>query len=106
MSESNHPAPHDPIRDAYRDGRRFGLATGALALSIVAFINLLGMEKSVLAIVLAILAMQGAEPAAAAYRRARTAIVIAAVHVVTIVAFLVLFHDKMIELVHALHKLS
>ena len=42
---------------AYQSGRRVGLATAAVALGFVSFLNLLGMEKSILALVLAILAM-------------------------------------------------
>ena len=72
--------PVDPIHAAYQDGRRLGLATAALALSIVAFINLLGIEKSILAIVLALLAMQGALPGAGVLRRGRIALVLAVVH--------------------------
>ncbi len=103
MSEPTHSSPHDPVHNAFQEGRRIGLATAALALGVVSFLNLLGLEKSILAIVLALLAMQGAEPVTAAFRRGRTALMVSAVHVLTIVVVLVLFHDKLLQL---LHKLS
>jgi len=106
MSNSSQVPPRDPVQTAYRDGRRIGLATGALALSVVSFVNMFGFEKSVLAIVLAILAMQGTEPLGIAIRRGRTALVLASAHVITIVVVLVMFRDKLVELLNLLHKLS
>jgi hypothetical protein len=106
MSTSSQVPPRDPVQTAYRDGRRIGLATGALALSVVSFVNMFGFEKSVLAIVLAILAMQGTEPLGIAIRRGRTALVLASAHVITIVVVLVMFRDKLVELLNLLHKLS
>jgi hypothetical protein len=91
---------------SFREGHRFGLATAALALSVVSFLNMLGFEKSLLAMVLAVLAMRGAAPVSAAFRRGRTALVIAAVHFVTIAVLLVLFyvryHDKLPPLLQQL----
>jgi hypothetical protein len=106
MSDSIQVPPRDPVQDAYQNGRRIGLATGALALSVVSFVNLFGIEKSVLAIVLAILAIQGAEPVAAAIRRGRTALLIASVHIITFAVVLVIFRDKVMELLHFLHELN
>jgi len=106
MPESNNYPISDRVQLAYQEGRRLGLATAALALSAVAFVNLLGFEKSILAGVLAILSLEGAAPAARILRRGRAALAIAAVHVVTIVAVLVLFHDKLRDLIHLLQKLS
>ncbi len=83
-----------------------GLATGALALSVVAFVNLLGMEKSILAGVLALLALQGAAPAADLIRRGRIALAIAVVHILTVIFLLVVFHDKLLQLLHLLQKLG
>ncbi len=96
----------DPIYAAYQRGRRMGLATGALALSVVAFVNLLGMEKSILAGVLALLALQGAAPAADLIRRGRIALAIAVVHILTVIFLLVVFHDKLLQLLHLLQKLG
>lgn len=96
----------DPTYAAYQRGRRMGLATGALALSVVAFVNLLGLEKSILAGVLALLAVRGAAPAADVIRRGRVALVIAVIHILTIGFLLFAFHDKLLQLLHLLQKLG
>lgn len=49
----SHPSTPQTIDAAYQRGRRVGLATAALALTIVSFLNLLGTEKSILAAALA-----------------------------------------------------
>jgi len=106
MSNSIQGPQRDPAQTAYEDGRRFGLATAALALGVVSFVNMLGIEKSILAIVLAILAMQGAGFRTAVLRRGRTALILASVHVITSVVVLVIFRARLMELVQLLHKLS
>jgi hypothetical protein len=106
MSEPRNQSTTDPIYVAYQQGRRLGLATGALALSIVAFVNLLGIEKSVLAGVLALLSLHSAGPVVSVVRRGRAALAIAAVHAVTVIAVLVLFRDKLTRLIHLLMNLS
>jgi hypothetical protein len=106
MSDATSKAQHDSIEQAYQNGRRFGLATGALALSIVSWFNLFGIEKSILAIVLALLAMHGAESLAAAFRRGRIALIVAALNAVTVVVALVMLRDKFGQLLALLHKLS
>jgi hypothetical protein len=99
-------AVEDPANGAYERGRRVGLATGALALSIVAFINLLGLEKSILGAMLALLALRGGASLAEITGRARFALVIAVVHIITVVAVLVVFHDKLLQLLRLLAKLA
>ena len=96
----------DPTDGAYERGRRIGLATGALALSVVAFVNLLGLEKSILAVILALLALRGSASAVEGAPRARAALIIAVLHIVTIAAVLVIFHDKLLQLLHLLEKLG
>ena len=56
---------------ARRRGRSEGMATAALALGAVAFLNLLGAEKGILAIVLAVLSLRSA-PAGPPPWRARS----------------------------------
>ena len=106
MSNTIQGPPRDPVQTAYEDGRRFGLATAALALGVVSFVNLLGIEKSILAIVLAILAIKGGGFRAAVLRRGRTALILASAHIVISVAILVIFRARLMELVQLLHKLS
>ncbi len=88
--------------DAYKSGRRDGLALGALALALVAFVNVLSVEKSILAVVLAILALKAAPGAV----RAKWALGIAGLHIVTWVTVLVLFHDKLAQLLKLLQQLG
>jgi hypothetical protein len=94
------------IHSAHRDGYCLGLATAALALSAVAFINMLGVEKSVLSAVLALLALRGAQPVGQLLRRGKAALLISALYAVTIVTVLVLFHDKFAELIRLMQKLG
>lgn len=95
------------LERAYQEGRRIGLATAALALSVVAFLNLLGLEKSLLAAVLAVVALRGAGSATPRIiRLSRAALGVAALHVVTIVVVIVFYHDQLLRLLQLLHKLS
>jgi hypothetical protein len=96
----------EAIHSAHRDGYRLGLATSALALSAVAFVNMLGIEKSVLSAVLALLALQGAKPIDQLLRRGRAALLVSTVYAATIVTVLVLYHDKLSDLIHLMQKLS
>ncbi len=90
---------------AYRDGWRSGLALGALAIAVVAFINLLSMEKSILAAVLAIVAIKGAGPGPTT-RRGWLALGVAALHIVFAATVLILLHDKLARLLHLLQTLG
>lgn len=90
---------------ALRQGRREGLAVAALALSLVAFLNLLGTEKSVLAIILAALALSGSRDPHIR-RRASIALALALVHLITIAVVLVLFRDRLGDLIRLLQTLG
>ena len=103
---SEQPASPNPIDSAFQSGRSVGFATAAVALSVVAFLNLLGLEKSLLAGVLALLALQGHGGSDLIRQRGRAALLIAIAHAVTVIAVLALFHDRLIALVHLLQKLG
>jgi hypothetical protein len=90
---------------AYDDGRRAGLALGALALAIVAFVNLLSLEKSILAAVLAIVALRGVR-GGVALSRGRLALGIAAAHLLIAAILFTLLRDKLAELLHLLNTLG
>jgi hypothetical protein len=90
---------------ARRRGRSEGMATAAVALGVVAFLNLLGTEKGILAIVLAVLSLRNL-PADAPPRRARIAIALGVVQLATVVMVLVLFHDKLRQLIELLRTLG
>ena len=104
MAEPSVLSPTDPVEAAYQEGRRAGLAMAALAVGAVAFLNLLSAEKSILAIVLAALALKGAR--GAARQQGWLAIALAIVQITLVVIVLALFHDKLIQLLHILQKLS
>jgi hypothetical protein len=89
----------------YAAGRRDGLALGALALALVAFVNVLSLEKAVLAAVLAVLALKAA-PGAPASRRAQWALGIAVFYVVSWLALLVIFHERFFRLLQLLQQLG
>jgi hypothetical protein len=99
-------AAHDPVARAFADGRRAGLATAALAVSIIAFVSLLGAEKALLAIALGLLAWRGAPRGSAARRLAMVAVGLATVFLVSIVVTLIVFWDELVGLVSHLQKLS
>ena len=96
----------DSARAAYADGRRAGLAVAALAVGAVAFISLLGVEKAILAFVLAGLSLAGAMPGSQARRISFVAMLIAGLYMLTYVTVLVMYHDKLAELISMLQKLG
>ena len=95
----------DPTK-AFQEGRRLGLATAALALSITGFVNLLGVEKPILAGVLALMALQGSATSRVIFSRSRAALVLAAVYALTIVVVCIAFHEKLLLLLQLLQKLG
>jgi hypothetical protein len=103
MPNSEDPSRAEEI--AYRKGWRAGLALGAIAIAATAFINLLSIEKSILAVVLALIAIRGAG-AGGDRRRGRLALAIAAGHLVVVAVFLALFYDKLARLLPLLQSLG
>jgi hypothetical protein len=95
------PSETTPEAAALMRGRREGLATAALAAGCIAFINLLGAEKDLLAIVLAGLAIGGL-PAGSARRRALAAFGLGGLHLAIVAAIVIagltLYHDKVMHL--------
>src|SRR5262245_61556922 len=53
------PQRQEAIAEAFDGGRRAGLAVAAMALGVVTFLSLLGLEKAGLAIILGVLALRG-----------------------------------------------
>jgi hypothetical protein len=94
------------LAQAFDAGRRAGLATAALAMSLVAFLSLLGAEKALLAIALGLLARRGSQPGSAGYRLATVAIGIASVFLVSITFVLIVFWKELVGLVNYLMQLS
>jgi hypothetical protein len=77
-----------------------------MAVSLIAFLSLLGAEKALLAIALGLLARKGAQPNSAGRRLATAAIAIGCVFLVSIVLIVVLFWKELGELINHLQQLS
>ena len=93
------------VAQALSRGRREGLAIAALVLSFISFLNLLGAEKSILAMVLAGMALSAStgEPAR---RQSFIAIGLSLLHIVTIAVVLLVFRDELGELIRLLRTLA
>jgi hypothetical protein len=89
-------------------GQRYTLATLALGLALLSFLNLAGLEKAILAIVLGLKAIKPTPEPALEQRRgwARLGIGLAAAHVVLVVTIVLLNLDRLSRLVDALRAVS
>ena len=89
-------------------GQRYTLATLALALALLSFLNLAGLEKSVFAIVLGIKALRQTPAPPLEQRRgwARLGIWLAAAHVVVLATVILVNLDRLPRLFEALRALS
>jgi hypothetical protein len=89
-------------------GQRYAFATLALALALLSFLNLAGLEKAIFAIVLGLRALRPTPEPALQQRRgwARLAIGLAAAHVVLVVTIVLLNLDRLSRLLEALRALS
>ena len=89
-------------------GQRYTLATLALVLALLSFLNLAGLEKAVLALVLGLRALGSIPGPALEQRRgwARLGIGLAAAHVVLLATVILLFVDRLPKLLEALRALS
>ena len=89
-------------------GQRYTLATLALALALLSFLNLAGLEKAIFAIVLGLRALKPAPQPALEQRRgwARLAIGLGVAHVVLVVTIILLNLDRLSTLLDALRAMS
>lgn len=89
-------------------GQRYTLATLALTLALLSFLNLAGMEKSILAIVLGFRALSLRPGPPIEQRRgwARVGIGLAAAHMVVLAAVILLNLNRLPKLFEALRALS
>jgi hypothetical protein len=96
----------EQVTEAYDAGRRVGFAVSALAMSLVAFLSLLGAEKAILAIVLGAVAVRGGRPGTLARRLGIAAMAISVVFLATAAVVLALFWGRFVEVIKALQQLS
>jgi hypothetical protein len=89
-------------------GQRYTLATLALGLALLSFLNLAGLEKAILAIVLGLKALRLTPEPALDQRRglARLGIGLAGAHVVLVVTVILLNLDRLSRLLDALRAVS
>jgi hypothetical protein len=89
-------------------GQRYTLATLALGLALLSFLNLAGMEKAILAIVLGLKALRPTPEPTLDQRRgwARLGMGLAAAHVVLVVTVILLNLDRLSRLLDALRAVS
>jgi hypothetical protein len=89
-------------------GQRYTLATLALGLALLSFLNVAGLEKAIFAIVLGLKALRSTPQPALEQRRswARVGIGLAAAHVVLVVTIVLLNLDRLSKLIDALRAMS
>jgi hypothetical protein len=98
----------DSRESAFVLGQRYTLATVALGLALLSFLNLAGIEKAMLAIFLGVKALKSNPQPALEERRglARIGIGLAAAHVVLVVTVILLNLDRLGRLLDALRAMS
>ena len=89
-------------------GQRYTLATVALTLALLSFLNLAGMEKAVLAIVLGFKALKPTPAPALEERRgwAQLSIGLAAAHIVLLATIILMNLDRLGQVYEVLRALS
>jgi hypothetical protein len=89
-------------------GQRYTLATMALVLALLSFLNLAGMEKAIAAMIVAYVALKGSPPPALEQRRgwARFAVGLAVAHIVLVTAVILLNLDRLAKLYEVLRAMS
>jgi hypothetical protein len=98
----------DSTQSAFVLGQRYTLATVALVVALLSFLNLAGLEKAVLAAVLGITALRATPGPPLEQRRgwARLGIALAAAHAVLLATVILLNLDRLRELYEALRAFS
>jgi hypothetical protein len=98
----------DSREAAFVLGQRYAFATVALVVAILSFVNLAGLEKGILALVLAVKALARTPAPALAMRRgwARGGAALATAHLVLVLAVILLNLERIPRLIEAFRALS
>jgi hypothetical protein len=89
-------------------GQKYAFATASLIMGIACFVNLLGLEKAILAIVFGYLALR-AEPAPVLQQHrawAKTGVIFGILPLIILPTVLILNYDRLRELLECLTKMS
>lgn len=95
-------------RDSLILGQKYAFATAALILGIFSFVNLLGLEKPILAIVFGWLALR-AKPAPQLKEHrvwAKTGVVLGSIVLIVVPTLIILNFDRLREFIDVLSKLD
>jgi hypothetical protein len=89
-------------------GQKYAFATASLLTGIASYIHLLGMEKAILAIVFAWMALRSAPPPRLQTHRgwARAGLALGGVMLVLVPTVLIIYHDRLADLLVALERLQ
>ena len=95
-----------PAREQATLGQKYAYATVTLVLGAASFVNLLGIEKGILAIVFGMLALKAAPGPALVERRtwANLGVAFGVVQIALVIAVIVLNFDKLLELIRLLER--
>lgn len=102
----NPPNASTPMIAHSNEGRREGLAIAAVAIAAVAFLNLLGIEKAILAAVLGFMALRDSPADSKSRRIAKIALIIAAIYACTYVVVMIAFRETLAELIRLIYVLG
>jgi hypothetical protein len=89
-------------------GQKYAYATSSLILGIACFINLVGMEKAILAVVFAWMALKSSPAPVLKERRAwaKTGLVLGGMLLVVVPTIIILNFDRLRTIIEALARLS
>ena len=89
-------------------GQKYAYATAALLLGIASFVNLLGMEKALLSIIFARLALKSDPPPQLKNRRewGQAGLVLGVLQVVMILALVIIFRDELRHILELFMRLQ
>jgi lysylphosphatidylglycerol synthetase-like protein (DUF2156 family) len=89
-------------------GQKYAYATASLVLGIVCFVNLAGMEKAVLAVIFAWLALKSNPAPVLKDRRvwAKTGLVLGTLVLILVPTVLLIFFNRLTEVIELFSKLS
>ena len=99
---------NDQTKESLILGQKYAFATASLILGIVSFVNLLGLEKPILAIVFGWLALRSTpQPLLKDHRVwAKTGVVLGTIILIAVPTLIILNFDRLREFVDVLSKLN